>query len=96
MDAWAITLSLGLQYGVPLESLVRKFVHARFEPAGMTGNKNIPIAKSIVDYIGRWLAMRFLPLEIAKQFHTEELVERYNLEKQEKDSQRNLFEINKK
>lgn len=50
-----------LQYGVPLENLVRKFSHSRFEPAGFTGNKEIPIAKSVTDYIFRWLAVKFLP-----------------------------------
>jgi ribonucleoside-diphosphate reductase alpha chain len=50
-----------LQYGVPVESLVRKFEHVRFEPSGMTRNSEIPFAKSLVDYIFRWLAMEFVP-----------------------------------
>ena len=61
MDAFATAISVTLQYGVPLEDLVRKFSHSRFEPAGFTGNKEIPIAKSVTDYIFRWLAVKFLP-----------------------------------
>ena len=61
MDAFATAISVSLQYGVPLESLIRKFSHMRFEPAGFTGNKDVPIAKSITDYIFRWLAVKFLP-----------------------------------
>lgn len=61
MDAFATAISVTLQYGVPLEDLVRKFSHSRFEPAGFTGNKDVPIAKSITDYIFRWLAVKFLP-----------------------------------
>ncbi len=60
MDAFATAISLCLQYGVPLEALVKKFSHQRFEPAGMTSDPDIPFAKSIVDYIFRWLGMRFL------------------------------------
>ena len=51
---------MALQYGVPLRDLVNKFAHVRFEPSGFTGNQEIPIAKSIVDYIFRWLGSRFL------------------------------------
>ena len=61
MDTLATTISVALQYGVPLKDLVNKFSHVRFEPAGFTGNAEIPIAKSIVDYIFRWLGARFLP-----------------------------------
>ena len=61
MDAFATAISVSLQYGVPLESLIRKFSHMRFEPAGMTGSKEVPMAKSITDYIFRWLAVKFLP-----------------------------------
>jgi len=60
MDAFATSISLCLQYGVPLEALVNKFSHQRFEPAGMTSNRDIPFAKSIVDYIFRWLGLTFL------------------------------------
>ncbi len=61
MDSFATAISISLQYGVPLEVLVRKFIHTRFEPSGFTNNREIPIASSIMDYIFRWLAMKFLP-----------------------------------
>ncbi|MEM6335571.1 MAG: intein-containing adenosylcobalamin-dependent ribonucleoside-diphosphate reductase, partial [Bacteroidota bacterium] len=60
MDAFATAISLALQYGVPLEDLSRKFSHMRFEPSGFTNNKQVPIAKSIVDYIFRYLSIKFL------------------------------------
>ena len=63
MDTLATSVSLALQYGVPLKDVVNKFAHVRFEPSGFTGNSEIPIAKSIVDYIFRWLGSRFLPSE---------------------------------
>jgi ribonucleoside-diphosphate reductase alpha chain len=63
MDTIATMTSLALQYGVPLETLVNKFAHMRFEPAGITPNPEIRIAKSIPDYIFRWLGLRFLPKE---------------------------------
>jgi ribonucleoside-diphosphate reductase alpha chain len=63
MDTFATTVSVALQYGVPLKDLVNKFAHVRFEPSGFTGNPEIPIAKSIVDYIFRWLGSRFLSTE---------------------------------
>ncbi len=63
MDSFATAISLSLQYGVPLKVLADKFSHTRFEPSGFTGNPNIPIAKSITDYIFRWLALKFLPRE---------------------------------
>ena len=55
MDAFALSVSIALQYGVPLRALVDKFVNSRFEPSGYTGNPEIRYAKSVVDYIGRWL-----------------------------------------
>ena len=61
MDSFATAISLALQYGVPLKVLVDKFSHTRFEPSGWTGNKDIPFAKSIMDYIFRWLSLKFLP-----------------------------------
>ncbi len=61
MDSLGTAISVALQYGVPLESLVGKFSHQRFEPAGMTDNREIPIAKSLVDYIFRWLGIQFIP-----------------------------------
>lgn len=63
MDSFATAVSVGLQYGVPLKTLVNRFVHTRFEPSGFTNNPNIRIAKSIVDYIFRWVAIKFLPPE---------------------------------
>lgn len=63
MDAFATSISIALQYGVPLKVLINKFVHMRFEPSGYTNNAHIKIAKSVVDYIFRWLAMKFLTLE---------------------------------
>jgi ribonucleoside-diphosphate reductase alpha chain len=63
MDSFATAVSLALQYGVPLRVLIDKFSHVRFEPSGHTGNPEVPIAKSIVDYIFRWLASKFLTPE---------------------------------
>ena len=60
MDAFATSLSIALQHGVPLKILVEKFNHLRFEPAGFTNNQDIPMAKSVVDYISRWLMSKFL------------------------------------
>src|SRR4029079_2216899 len=62
-DAFAQAISYALQYGVPLQALVDKFSHVRFEPSGMTRNPEIRFAKSIVDYIFRWLATKFLSQE---------------------------------
>jgi ribonucleoside-diphosphate reductase alpha chain len=61
MDVWATGISLMLQYGVPLDVIVAKFSSGRFEPAGMTRNREIPFASSLVDYIVRWMAMQYLP-----------------------------------
>jgi ribonucleoside-diphosphate reductase alpha chain len=61
MDSLGTAISVALQYGVPVESLVTKFAHQRFEPMGMTTNADIPFAKSLVDYIFRWLGMQFIP-----------------------------------
>ena len=60
MNAFATSISIGLQYGVPLETFVNKFAYVRFEPEGITHNPEIPFAKSLPDYIMRWLASRFL------------------------------------
>jgi ribonucleoside-diphosphate reductase alpha chain len=60
MNSFMISVSLGLQYGVPLEVYVSKFSHMRFEPSGMTNDADIRIAKSIVDYIFRWMGKKFL------------------------------------
>src|ERR1700680_3317860 len=67
MDAFATQTSYSLQFGVPLKFMVDKFSHMRFEPSGFTKNKEIPIAKSIVDYIFRWMASHFLPLADAEE-----------------------------
>jgi ribonucleoside-diphosphate reductase alpha chain len=66
MDSFATAVSLALQYGVPLQVLVDKFSHVRFEPSGFTNNGEIPIAKSIIDYIFRWLGAKFLGREAAE------------------------------
>ncbi|MGH3443282.1 MAG: LAGLIDADG family homing endonuclease, partial [Nitriliruptorales bacterium] len=63
MDAFAISISLGLQYGVPLEVYVKKFMNMRFEPAGMTDDPDVRFATSILDYIARKLAIEYLPAE---------------------------------
>jgi ribonucleoside-diphosphate reductase alpha chain len=63
MDAFSIAVSVGLQYGVPLETYVSKFTNMRFEPAGMTDDQDVRMAQSIVDYIFRRLALDFLPFE---------------------------------
>ena len=60
MDAFATAVSMALQYGVPLRDLVNKFSHLRFEPAGFTTNREIPMAKSLVDYVFRYMATKFL------------------------------------
>jgi ribonucleoside-diphosphate reductase alpha chain len=63
MDAFSIAVSIGLQYGVPLESYVKKFTNVSFEPAGLTDDKDIRMAKSLMDYIFRRLALDYLPYE---------------------------------
>ena len=60
VSSFAQVVSVALQYGVPLEVLCEKFVHTRFEPSGFTGNAEIPLATSIMDYIFQWLKLRFL------------------------------------
>ncbi len=67
MDSFAVVVSLALQHGVPLEALVNKFRHTRFEPSGVTRNPEIPIAKSVVDSIFRWLELRFLVGGVSEQ-----------------------------
>ena len=67
MDAFATAISYALQYGVPLRFLVDKFSHMRFEPSGFTKNPQIPYAKSIVDYLFRWLASKFLDEEARRE-----------------------------
>jgi ribonucleoside-diphosphate reductase alpha chain len=67
MNAFATAISIGLQYGVPLETLVRKFAYVRFEPEGYTGNPEIPFAKSMPDYIMRWLAARYGDIDLHEE-----------------------------
>jgi ribonucleoside-diphosphate reductase alpha chain len=67
MNAFATSISVGLQYGVPLETLVDKFSYMRFEPEGMTQNPEIPFAKSMPDYIMRWLASRFCDADLQEE-----------------------------
>jgi ribonucleoside-diphosphate reductase alpha chain len=61
MDAFGTAVSMSLQYGVPLEVYVKKFSHTRFEPWGYTKNPDIPVAKSLVDYLFRWMGAEFIP-----------------------------------
>ncbi|HEY5194362.1 MAG TPA: vitamin B12-dependent ribonucleotide reductase [Solirubrobacteraceae bacterium] len=67
MNSFATAISISLQYGVPLETLVQKFCYMRFDPEGITGNPEIPFAKSMPDYIMRWLASRFLDADAQEE-----------------------------
>jgi ribonucleoside-diphosphate reductase alpha chain len=67
MDSFATAISFALQYGVPLQFLVDKFSHMRFEPSGFTKNPQIPYAKSIIDYLFRWMASKFLDEEAKRE-----------------------------
>src|SRR5947199_8821857 len=67
MNSFATAISMALQYGVPLETLVEKFSYMRFEPEGITQNPEIPFAKSMPDYIMRWLASRFLDADTQEE-----------------------------
>jgi len=67
MNSFATAISIALQYGVPLDTLVQKFSYMRFEPEGITGNPEIPFAKSMPDYIMRWLASRFLDVDAQEE-----------------------------
>jgi ribonucleoside-diphosphate reductase alpha chain len=67
MDGFALSVSIGLQYGVPLKALVDKLINTRFEPSGFTGHPSIPYAKSVLDYIGRWLGGRFISADYLTQ-----------------------------
>jgi ribonucleoside-diphosphate reductase alpha chain len=67
LNSFATSISIALQYGVPLEKLVEKFSYMRFEPEGITQNPEIPFAKSMPDYIMRWLASRFLDTDIQEE-----------------------------
>ena len=70
MDSFATAVSLALQYGVPLRVLCDKFSHMRFDPSGWTGNARIGFAKSVMDYLFRWLDLRFLQGESKSLFET--------------------------
>ncbi|MFY9583206.1 MAG: vitamin B12-dependent ribonucleotide reductase [Candidatus Acidiferrales bacterium] len=67
MDGFALSISIGLQYGVPLKALVDKLINTRFEPSGYTGHPAIPYAKSVLDYIARWLGGRFISADYLTQ-----------------------------
>ena len=67
MNSFATAISIALQYGVPLETLVEKFAYMRFEPEGITQNPEIPFAKSMPDYIMRWLASRFCDADLQEE-----------------------------
>ena len=67
MNSFATAISIALQYGVPLETLVQKFCYMRFDPEGITSNPEIPFAKSMPDYIMRWLASRFLDADVQEE-----------------------------
>lgn len=61
VDSWAIMVSMSLQYGTPLEAIVKKFAFTRFEPSGFTTNQKIRRAHSILDYVARWMGHTFIP-----------------------------------
>jgi len=73
MDSFATAVSLALQYGVPLQVLCNKFSHTRFEPSGWSGNPKIGYAKSLMDYLFRWLELRFLKGEQGTLFELQKL-----------------------
>ncbi len=75
LDVFAISISMALQYGVPLKELVNKFIYTRFEPSGFTENPDIRIATSIVDYIFRYLAIRFMSQDDLSEFGMVKLIE---------------------
>jgi ribonucleoside-diphosphate reductase alpha chain len=72
MDAFATSVSVALQYGVPLDHLIKKFSHMRFEPSGFTGNKDVPIAKSVIDYIFRWIEKQYTEPQEVQEVVVEE------------------------
>ena len=86
MDSFATAVSMTLQYGVPLQVLVDKFQHVRFEPSGWTGNSKIPYAKSVMDYIFRWLGAKF----ISPDYQQSEAGETPKLRPTEKEPQKEL------
>jgi ribonucleoside-diphosphate reductase alpha chain len=95
MDSFATTVSLALQYGVPLAVMVDKLSHTRFEPSGYTGNKELPFAKSIMDYLFRWLELKFLTAPSPEQGHEGAEVEpKLDAKVQPKVEHRGLFFAN--
>jgi len=99
MDAFATAVSLALQYGVPLKVLVDKFTHTRFEPSGFTNNKQIPIAKSVMDYIFRWLALKFLPEDAGNynsMVETPTTLKTEEVQPQKKESEKQTIEQTEK
>ena len=96
MDAFATSVSLALQYGVPLSALSAKFSHMRFEPSGFTGNPEIPIAKSIMDYIFRWLDLKFAKSEEEETdtmvSAAEPMIQEVNAADQQGDLEKTVFD----
>ncbi len=92
VDAFATSISIMLQYGVPLRDLVQKFSHMRFEPMGRTENREIPMAQSIIDYIFRWLASQFLEEDDKRDLGILTAAERARLEAQYSGVQPELVE----
>jgi ribonucleoside-diphosphate reductase alpha chain len=86
MDSFATVVSYGLQYGVPLKFFVDKFSHVRFEPSGWTGNPQIPYAKSLMDYIFRWMGLKF----VGPEYGVSEVAEAGLLKPTEEDPQQKL------
>jgi ribonucleoside-diphosphate reductase alpha chain len=86
MDSFATAVSFGLQYGVPLKFFVDKFSHVRFEPSGWTGNQQIPYAKSIMDYIFRWMGAKFLGPEYALPVEAGETTKLHKTEEEPQQS----------
>ena len=76
MDAFAIAVSIGLQYGVPLETYVSKFINTKFEPSGMTNDPDIRFASSMIDYVFRRLALDYLPPETREGLGIKSIAER--------------------
>jgi ribonucleoside-diphosphate reductase alpha chain len=99
MDSFATSISIALQYGVPLKVLVSKFIHARFEPSGVTNNPEIRMAKSISDYIFKWLALKFLPEEDWEALGIKKTGQEVNLKlndaKQQDQMTLSIFEFDK-
>jgi len=83
MDAFSIAISIGLQYGVPLDAYVSKFINMKFEPSGMTNDPDIRFASSLVDYVFRRLALDHLPKEKREELGIRSILERKETVQQE-------------